>query len=82
MVRPRLSARPLRARICASYPSGNSINKPVGISARPIGWSVTGASRLARKSMPALPVVSYLGSGFAERLMIRIVKAEKILVQK
>ncbi len=44
------NASPLRGRICASYPGGNSIARPVGTSAALPGGSVTDSS--ARRSIP------------------------------
>ena len=48
------------------------MKSPVGTMQRSKGCSVMEVSRLARKSMPALSGVSYLGSAWWERLTISI----------
>ena len=53
-VTPCFSASPLRGLIWASKPTGSSMRKPVGMSLLSKGRSVTDASRLARRSIPAL----------------------------
>ena len=58
------------------------MNNPVGMSARSSGFKVTGSSRFALKSMPALPEVSYCGSGYDDRLMILTSKVGLILPAK
>ena len=60
---PFLRAKPERGLICASYPSGKAMNSPVGMSLRSIGANVSGSSNEARKSIPALCIVAYSGSG-------------------
>ena len=43
--------------------SGRAMCRPVGMSLRSMGFSTTGASRLALRSMPALCAVAYCGNG-------------------
>src|ERR1035438_3361102 len=68
-----LAARPLRGRICASYPGGSSIASPVATSRGTPGSST--APSTARKSMPASSCgpCAYAGSAASSRnLRIRI----------
>src|SRR5690606_38537514 len=66
------AASPLRGLTCASYPSGSSMNNPVLMMALSSDFSTTGASRLARRSIPADAEVSYDGSACFDLLMIFI----------
>ncbi|MPN63890.1 hypothetical protein SDC9_211657 [bioreactor metagenome] len=58
---PCFIARPLLALTCASYPSGISINIPVGTKALSIGFNSMDSSTYACKSTPAEPFVSNAG---------------------
>ena len=61
-VMPFLNAKPLRGRICASYPLCNSINNPVGTNVLSKGFSSIGESIFALKSNPADNSVAYCGN--------------------
>ena len=50
---PCFNAKPERGLTCASYPSGNCINNPVGTNFLSNGRSVIASSILALKSIPA-----------------------------
>lgn len=63
---PCFTANPLLGLTCASYPSGISIVRPVGISFRSIGFNVTASVKSARKSIPEEPFVAYSGKGLLE----------------
>src|SRR6478752_1555779 len=70
---PFFSARLLRGLICASNPSGNSTNKPVGTATLCKGSKTKGSSKCALISIPEEPPVPYDGKGLEEWLIIRTV---------
>jgi hypothetical protein len=72
IVNPRLIARPLRGRTCASYPAGKAMYKPVGINLRSIGFKVTDAGSQALRSIPLDPAVWYAGRVCGDLLIIAI----------
>ena len=69
-VTPCLKANPLRGRTCASGALRAAQEQPGGDKGAIPGASTTGASRLARRSTPALCSVAYSGSG-CRPLLIR-----------
>jgi hypothetical protein len=58
---PCLEARPDLEQMAPAWPDGISIARPVGIVAMPPGGIVSGSSKQALRSAPALPGVLYNG---------------------
>src|SRR6058998_1355026 len=62
-VMPCFSASPERGRTCASNPAGSAMARPVGMSCRAPGASVTSLPTAATRSSPADCAVAYAGDG-------------------